>query len=195
MSSSNTLSTLFPPQASKQKYQHINHDSIREDPYYWMRNRDNPDVITYIEAENSYTEAKTSSQKPLRKKLFNEILSRIQEDDISVPVEINGFWYYHKTLEGKPYGIYCRRKGSMDSSEEVLLDLNAIADGCDYFNLGTFSISHDQTKLAYSIDITGREIYELCIKDLNSGQLLKDLPNEIIGDVIWSKNDDFIFYT
>jgi protease II len=143
------------------------------DNYFWLRDRADPDVIPYLEAENRYTEEVMSPTKPLQEALYHEILGRIQETDVSVPVKRDDYFYYTRTEEGKAYSIQCRKHG-LDASEEILLDSNALAEGQKYFRLGNFAVSPDHRLLAYSVDLEGDESYTIQVKDLSTGQLLPD---------------------
>ncbi|MFA7711601.1 MAG: oligopeptidase B, partial [Candidatus Neomarinimicrobiota bacterium] len=131
------------------------------DNYAWLREKTNPEVIKYLEAENSYTEALMKPTKRLQKKLYKEMLARIKETDVSVPVKIDSFYYYTRTIKGSQYPIYCRKKGSLDTKEEILLDQNQLAAGQQYCVIGEFKISPDHNLLAYSVDFDGSEKYLL----------------------------------
>lgn len=134
------------------------HGETLVDPYYWLRQRENPEVIAYLEAENAYTEAQTAHTEELQATLYDELLGRIQETDLSVPVKKDDYFYYSRTEEGKPYSIYCRKKAvkgnSLDAEEEVVLDANALAEGLEYHRLGLYEPSPDHRLLAYSEDVT-----------------------------------------
>lgn len=167
----------------------------RVDMYYWMRERDNPDVLEYLNAENAYTEAVMAHAQPLVDKLYQEIKGRIKETDLSVPVKDGEYFYYSRDEEGKQYKIHCRKKGSMDAPEEILLDENVLAEGREYMNVGTFAISPDHRLLAYSIDETGAERYDLVIKNLETGELYPDRIDGMTGDATWANDNKTMFYT
>jgi len=171
------------------------HGDIRIDNYAWLRDRTNPDVIAYLEAENQYTEQVMASTKPLQEKLYNEILGRIQETDLSVPVKRDGYFYYTRTEEGKAYGIHCRKHGSLDAPEEILLDGNALAAGQKYFRLGNFSVSPDHRLLAYSTDLQGDEEQTIFVKDLENGELLPDRITNAYYSLEWASDNRTFFYT
>ncbi len=149
------------------------HDDTRIDNYFWLRDRTDPDVVAYLEAENRYTEELMAPAQALREKLYKEILGRIQETDLSVPVKRDEYFYYTRTEEGKAYSIHCRKHGSLEAAEEILLDSNVLAEGQKYFRVGNFAVSPDHRLLAYSIDTEGDEAYTIFVKDLASGELLR----------------------
>jgi oligopeptidase B len=170
------------------------HGQEIEDPYAWLRDRDNPDVISYLEAENTYTEAVMASTASLQESLYEEMVGRIRETDHSVPVQVDGFFYYSRTEEGKQYAIFCRKKGDLETSEEVLLDLNQLAEGKSYLRLGAFEVSPDHRYLAYSLDDDGSEHFTLRILDLERSDLLAE---EICGtsrSVEWDNDSRTLFY-
>jgi oligopeptidase B len=177
------------------------------DEYAWLQNKDDPETIAYLEAENAYTEAATAHLSGVREALFNEIKARTRETDLSVPTRKGSFWYYTRTVEGKQYGIQCRRAvaigeveppstedGSPLAGEEVLLDGNELAAGKQFFSLGTFDDSPDGRWLAYSTDFAGDERFTLRIKDLLNGEVLADeVPNTFYGSA-WSADGSTLFY-
>ncbi len=171
------------------------------DPYSWLRDKEDPDVIAYLKAENAYTEAMMSDTARLQKSLYSEMLGRVQETDASAPVRDGDFWYYARTEQGKQYAIHCRRRGNgenafpADSPEEILLDGNALAEGHEYFELGAFSISQDHRFLAYSVDFSGNEKFLLRVRDLSSGSHLPDEIPDCYYSVEWSADSLYLFYT
>jgi oligopeptidase B len=184
-----------PPRAPRRPHVLSLHGDERFDDWYWLRDRDDPEVIAYLEAENAYTEAVTARTRPLQERLYEEIRARIQETDESAPVPEGGYWYLHRTVEGLQYPVHARRTGAPDGPEQVLLDENELAKGQDYFRLGVLRTSPDQTKLAYSTDVTGAERYLLRIRDLDSGRDLSDeIPNTYYG-LAWSSDSRTVFYT
>ncbi len=155
----------------------VNGDS-RVDNYFWLRNREDPDTLKYLEAENLYTEAVMKPAAALQSKLYDEMLGRIQQTDLSVPTRRDDYFYYTRTEEGKQYAIYCRKHGSLEAAEEILLDGNAMAEGHKYFRVGNFVASPNHKLLAYSVDFDGDEMYTIHVKDLASGKLRSDeIPN------------------
>lgn len=168
---------------------------VRVDNYFWLREKSNPEVIEYLEAENEYTQAMTKHTEKFQERLYKELVSRIKETDLSVPERIDDYYYYSRTEEGKQYPIYCRKKGSLEAEEEILLDQNALAEGYDYFDIGAFEISTDHQLLTYSVDTTGSETFTLYVKDLNTGELLEDEIQNIYYFVEWANDNKTIFYT
>lgn len=193
MSKTNTVQN--PPKATLVSHTHNEHGVERDDPYYWLREKSDPAVISYLEAENTFTETVAAPLGNLRDQLFDEMLGRIQEDDSSVPYKDGKYWYYSRTEEGKAYTIYCRKLESLEAEEEILLDINVLADGLDYFDLGALSVSQDHRILAYSTDTTGREIYTLQFKDLETGNNLSDTISELSGRVMWANDNQTLFFS
>jgi len=171
------------------------HGDARVDDYFWLRDRSDPNVIPYLEAENRYTEDVMASSKPLQETLYKEILRRIQETDISVPVKRDEYFYYTRTEEGKAYSIQSRKRGGLDALEEILLDSNALAEGQAYFRLGNFAVSPDHRLLAYSVDLEGDESYTIHVKDLVKGQLLPDRIENTYYTLEWANDNRTFFYT
>ena len=169
---------IVPPLVEAIPYQHKIHDHIRVDPYYWLNQRENSEVLDYLDRENDYYQKMTAHTQPLQKQLYEEMRGRIKEDDTSVPYFYNGYWYITRFEEGKNYPIYSRKKGVLTAPEEVMFDCNAMAEGHDYFRLVGISVSPDNTKVAFGLDTVSRRQYTLRIKDLNSGKILK---TQIIG--------------
>ncbi len=160
-----------------------------------MRDIENPEVTAYLEAENAYTEAVMQPTSALQKQLYEEMLSRIKETDLSVPVRKNNYFYYSRTEEGKAYAIHCRKQGSLDAPEEILMDENELARGHDYFRLGVFEISPNHEILAYSIDTNGSEIYTLYFLDLKTSKLYPESIEDTYYSFTWANDNQTIFYT
>jgi oligopeptidase B len=186
--------TPRPPAGRKIRRETRVHGHTLTDDYYWLRGRTDPDVIGHLEAENAYTEAVMAHTTPLQEALYAEMLGRIQQTDLSVPARMGGYWYYSRTEEGKQYPVMCRRKGTMKAPEEVLLDLNALAEGHQYLALGAYTVSDDGDWLAYSLDTTGYRQYTLRVKDLRSGTLSRE-EIERTGSVVWARDNRTLFYT
>jgi len=167
---------------------------IRVDDYYWMRERGDSAVIDYLEAENEYTEAVMKHTEDLQQRLYDEMLGRIKETDLSVPTKEDSFYYYTRTKEGGQYAIACRKKHSLDAPEEIYLDMNALAEGYDYFDLGAFAVSPDHRLLAYSIDTAGNENYTLVIKNLVTGKMLSDTIANTSSPVQWTMDNKTVIY-
>ena len=170
------------------------HDDRRIDSYYWLRDRQNPEVITYLEAENAYTSEVMSGLKELEEKLYLEVVGRVQETDYSAPVFHRGWWNYTRTVEGLDYEIYCRRRQSMDTPEEVILDANELAKGHDYFELGYVERSPGETLVAYAADLNGSELHELRFRDLTTGSDLDDVIHGVYYGAAWSADSGTFFY-
>ena len=164
------------------------------DNYYWLRDKTNPEVKAYLESENAYTDEVMKPTEPLQKKLYDEMLGRIKETDVEVPYRKGDYFYYTRTEAGKQYPIRCRRKGSMEAPEEVVLDVNELAKGQIFMALGEFEVSDDGNLLAYSTDNTGFRQYVLAVKDLRTGKTLPD-HTERVGSVAWANDNKTFFYT
>ena len=194
------------PKATKKPYEMTEHGNTRIDNYYWMRLTDDQksakkydnqttEVVEYIEDENSYLESNLSHTKNFQNDLFEEIVGRIEKDDESVPYFDNGYFYYSRYESGKEYAIHCRKKGSLDGQEEILLDENILADGFNYFAIGGRRVSPDNKWLAYGVDTLSRRIYEIHFKNLETGEVLETtIPNSSYG-VAWANDNKTVFYT
>jgi oligopeptidase B len=170
------------------------HGDRRVDEYSWLRERNNPEVIAYLESENAYTEAVMKQTETLQQRLYDELVGRIKETDESVPQKIDDYYYYSRTEEGKQYSIHCRKKGNLDAAEEVILNENELAHSHEYFNIGALKLSPDHRFLAYSIDTDGSESHTLYVIDLETRQLLDEpIPNTYYG-VEWANDSRTIFY-
>jgi oligopeptidase B len=186
---------MIPPKASIKPFELTLHGHTRVDNYFWLRERENPDVIAYLEAENEYTQAMMAHTEGLQEQLYAEMIGRIQETDSTAPYQHGDYYYYSRTVEGLQYDIYCRKQGSLDAEEEVLLDLNEIAESYDYLKLGVFAVSPDHKLLAYSLDTTGGERLTLFVKDLENGRLLPDQIEDTSYFVVWANDNRTLFYT
>ncbi|WP_067531239.1 S9 family peptidase [Nocardia crassostreae] len=196
------------PIAKRVPTERVHHGDVFIDQYEWLRDKENSEVIAYLEAENAYTDAQTEKLRPLREKIFEEIKGRTQETDLSVPTRMGDYWYYSRSFEGKQYGVHCRcpiagkddwtpprlEVGTAVPGEQVLLDSNELAEGHDFFALGAFSISHAGDLLAFSVDTVGDERYVLRFKNLETGELLADeIPGTAPG-ATWSLDGTHVFY-
>ncbi|HXE58787.1 MAG TPA: S9 family peptidase, partial [Gemmatimonadales bacterium] len=182
-----------PPQPPRRPHVVPLHGDSREDEYFWMRDRSDPEVVRYLEAENAYAEQMLAHTRPLQARLYDEMLGRIKQTDLSVPYREGEYLYYARTEEGKQYPIYCRKRGSLEAAEEVILDLNALAEGRSFLALGAFTVSDDGNLLAYSTDTTGFRDYVLHVKDLRTGTLLA-FRVERVSSVAWAADDRTLFY-
>ena len=164
------------------------------DNYFWLRDKKNPEVRAYLEAENVYTDAVMKPTQPLQKKLYDEMLSRIKETDVEVPYKNGDYFYYSRTEAGKQYSIRCRKRGSLEAPEEVVLDVNELAKGQSFMRVAAYDVSEDGNLLAYSTDNTGFRQYVLAVKDLRTGKLLADHV-EKVDSVVWANDNKTLFYT
>jgi len=170
------------------------HGDRRMDEYGWMREKSSPEVLAYLEAENEYADAVMTPTTSLREKLYAEILKRIKQTDLTVPARQGDYWYYRRTEEGKQYNIWCRRAGSEDGPEEVMLDGNVLADGHEFFALGSYDVSDDGNLLAYTTDFTGFREYTLRVKNLTTGKVLPDTIEHVTSQA-WGADGRTVFYT
>ena len=198
--------SLAPPDAVKKPYEMTIHGDTRVDNYYWMRLSDEQksaqtydehtqEVVDYINLENEYTQGSLAHTKKFQDDLFNEIVGRIKKDDETVPYLKNGYYYYSRYEEKKEYAIYCRKKGSLDAEEEVMLDGNELAGGYDYFSVGGMSVSPDNNWLAYGIDTLSRRFYTIHFKNLSTGNVLKQTIPNTTGSAAWANDNKTVFYT
>ncbi len=167
---------------------------VLTDDYGWLRDKENPEVIQYLEAENAYTEAVLSHTEKFQEELYQEMVGRIKETDMTVPVKRDQYYYYSRTEEGKQYEINCRKMGSPDGEEEILLDGNVLAEGHEYMGLGFYSVSPDHKLLAYGVDYEGNERYTLWIKNLESGEMYPDVIENLAGGLVWANDNETFFY-
>ena len=195
-----------PPDAIIKPHELTMHGDTRIDNYYWMRltdeqkNAKDPDqqtqdVVEYIDQENQYTQSNLSHTRKLQNTIFDEMVSRIKKDDESVPYLKNGYYYYSRYEKDKEYRIHCRKKGSLDANEEILLDENILAEGYDYFSIGGMSISPNNKWLAFGVDTVSRRVYEIRFKNLESGDILDETIENSTGGVAWANDNETVFYT
>ena len=192
-SNSNAI-TIQPPMTEKKTKTTKIHDYTMVDDYFWLREKTNPEVIKHLEAENGYAEAMMKPTTAFQLKLYNEMVGHIKETDVSVPYRWGGYFYYTRTEQGKQYPINCRKKGSLDAPEEVVLDQNEMAKGLKFFSIGAFVPSDDGNLLAYSTDTTGYRQYKLQFKDLRTGEILPE-SFERVGSVAWATDNKTLFFT
>ena len=183
-----------PPVADVLPHEMTLHGDTRTDDYYWLRERENPEVIAYLEAENAYTEAVMAPQADFQQALFEEMKGRIKKDDSSAPYELRGYWYYTRFIEGGEYALHCRRAGTMKGAEQVLLDGNALAEGTEYFGLRGIDVSPDNRLGIYGIDTAGRRFYTLPIQNLETGEMLDDVIADVTGNTAWAMDNKTFFY-
>ena len=194
-STNNNMSEFNQPPKVKQIPKELKiHGDVRIDEYYWLNDRENPEVIDYLNKENDYYEQETLHTKNFQKDLFEEIKSRIKKDDSSVPYKFNGYWYITRYEKGKDYPIYTRKKESLDSKEELLFDCNIMAKDHSYFRLVGLSVSPNNQYVSYGVDTTGRRQYKLLIKDLKSNKVLKENVWNTTGGSTWANDNKTLFY-
>jgi len=186
---------IQPPKAKQALKTLSAHDDERHDDYFWLNDRENQEVIDYLNKENDYYDAVTSKYKAFENSLFEEMKARIKEDDESVPYKFNGYWYIVKYETGKDYPIYIRRKDSLENDDELLFDCNVMAEGHDYFKLVGLSVSPDNTMIAFGLDTVGRRNYTLQIKSLISGEIFSDAIENTTGSATWANDNKTLFYT
>lgn len=196
-----------PPRARREPTTRTFHGDTFTDDYEWLRDKESPEVIAHLEAENSYTTAVTDHLKPLADTIFGEIKSHTQETDLSVPVRMGGWWYFSRTVEGEQYAVHVRvpyvagaerpdpRPGESLPDEQVLLDGNAEAAGHDFFELSDLAVSHDGSRVAIGLDVTGDEIYDLTVRDAATAEVLDDSVRRIGNGIVWSRDGRHLFYT
>jgi len=187
--------TVQPPVAKVEPKELEIHGDVRVDNYFWLRERENPEVIAYLTAENEYTTAVMSKTEALQEKLFQEIKGRIKEDDSSVPYKLGDYFYYSRYEEGSEYAIYCRKKGSLDAEEEIMVDSNELAEGHNFFSIRTAEISPGQDILAYGVDTVSRRFYTISFKNLTTGEMLADVIPDVTGNIVWANDNKTVFYT
>jgi oligopeptidase B len=204
-----SMTQINPPVAKRVEHRREHHGDVYIDPYEWLRDKSDPDVIAHLEAENDYTEQVTAHLEPLRRQIFEEIKSRTKETDLSVPVRRGDWWYYARSFEGKQYGVHCRcpvadpddwtppqfDEHTEIPGEQVLLDENVEAEGHSFFALGAATVSLDGNTLAYSVDVVGDERYTLRFKDLRTGQMYDDTITGIAAGATWAADNRTIYYT
>ena len=170
------------------------HGDVRIDKYFWLRERENPEVIDYLTRENYYNEQMTAHTVPLQEKLFEEMKGRIKEDDSSVPYKLNGYWYITRYEKGKDYPIYSRKKEILDAPEEILFDVNEMAKGYDYYRLGGLNVSPDNKLIAFAVDTVSRRKYTIQIKNLETGEILPVKIKTTTGGSTWANDNKTLFY-
>jgi oligopeptidase B len=183
------------PVAEKKAHELEMHGDLRVDDYYWLRERSNPEVLAYLEAENAYTEEVMAKSKPLQEELFTEIKNRIQPDDSTVPALDDGYFYYRRYENDLEYPIYCRKKETLEAPEEIILDVNHVSEGHDFTSVRGFVVSPDTTVLAWALDTVGRRKYTIFFKDLETGEAMSDVIPEVTGNLAWANDSQTIFYS
>ncbi|MHB1196994.1 MAG: S9 family peptidase [Lutibacter sp.] len=190
-----TKKIIMPPKAKMIAKELEIHGDIRIDNYYWLNDRENPEVIDYLHAENAYYEAKTVHTKQFQEDLFQEMKSRIKEDDESVPYKKNNYYYITRFEKGSQYPIYSRKKGSLEAQEQILFDVNELGKGFTYFKLSGLSISRNNELAVFGVDTVGRRMYTLQFKNLETGELFPEKIENTTGSGTWANDNKTIFYT
>lgn len=183
------------PVAEKRPHRLEKHGDVRIDNYYWLNDRESPEVIDYLNRENEYYRETTKSEEPFREALFEEMKARIKEDDESVPYFYNGYWYITRYETGKNYPIYARKKGTLEAPEEILFNCNEMAQGHSFFQLGGVSISPDNKYASFGVDLKGRRIYTIRIKNLETGEVFPDTIADAAPNCVWANDNKTLFFT
>lgn len=186
---------ITPPTAEKIAKNLEMHGDVRIDNYYWLNDKENPEVIDYLERENDYYSKMTEHTNSLKKSLFEEMKARIKEDDASVPYKLNGYYYITRFEKGNDYPVYTRKKESLDAEEEILFNVNEMAEGFSYYNLNGINISPDNKLVSFGVDTLSRRKYTMYIKNLETGELLKEQIPTTTGSATWANDNKTLFYT
>jgi len=186
---------LRPPSAKRVVRRLETHGHVREDPYFWLSQRDDPEVISYLEQENAYTQQEMAPVEGLQERVFEEIKGRLVPDERSVPYRKGDYYYYSRFQEGGEYAVHCRKQGSLDAHETVLVDGNALAKGHDYFSLRLAGVSPDHSRLAFAVDTRGRRIYDIHFKDLTTGEPIGETLENVTGSLAWANDNETVFYS
>src|SRR5687767_568233 len=185
-----------PPLAAARPHDVPSPNGARTDPYYWLRDdtRTNKQILEYLAAENAYTDAMLAGTKPLQAKLYEEIVGRIKQDDASVPYRKKGYWYYRRYDTGKEYPIYARKRGAMDAPEQIMLDVNQMAAGHDFFQVGDWAVSPDSRLLAWAEDSVGRRQFVIRVKNLKTGEIYPDTIPNAEANIAWAADNKTLLY-
>ncbi|MBE9491784.1 MAG: S9 family peptidase [Bacteroidetes bacterium] len=187
--------SMKPPRAKKIRKELTLHGDTRIDYYYWLNEMENPDVFEYLKAENAYTKAIMKHTEKLQEEIYNEIIGRIKQTDMSVPYKLNGYYYYTRYEEGKEYPLYCRKKGSLESEEKIMIDGNKMAEGYEFISISGLNVSPDNKLLAFGVDTVSRRQYTIYVKDLETGDLLTEAIPKTTGYAAWANDNRTLFYT
>jgi oligopeptidase B len=186
--------TPVPPMAEKVPHQLEMHGDVRVDDYYWLRERTNPEVLAYLEAENSYTSSMMAATETFQEELFQELKNRIDPDDSTVPALFDGYYYYKRYEDGLEYPIHCRRQGSVEAPEEIMLDVNSVAEGHDFCSVRGVAVSPDTRLLAWALDTVGRRKYTIFFHNLETGEVISDVIPNVTGNLTWANDNRTLFY-
>lgn len=187
--------TVAQPIAKKIPHRLEMHGEVRIDNYYWLNDRENPEVIDYLNQENAYREFVMEGTIGLQQKLYDEMVGRIKKDDSSVPYQLDGWWYYTRYEGDKEYPIYCRKKETLDAPEEIMLDVNIMAEGHSYYQVGGVSVRPDKKMIAFGVDTLSRRIYTIHFKDLETGEILAETIEHTTGGATWAADNKTLFYS
>ena len=193
--SSPAAQALAAPVAAVRPHRFEEHGTVRTDPYYWLRERSNPEVIKYLEDENAYTKAVMAHTEALQERMYEELKGRVLQNDQSVPFRQGGYFYYTRLVDGKNYPIYARKRGSLTSPEEILIDVNALAEGKATFVVRAWAVSSGEDLLAFAEDTTGGRVSAIRFKNLRTGDMLADVIPRAIGGIAWAEDNRTLFYT
>nr|ACN58773.1 protease II [uncultured bacterium BLR8] len=195
-SSPNPGPEMQPPMAARRPHKVESPNGARDDEYYWLRDdtRSNKDVLAYLQAENAYADAQLAHTKPLQAKLYKEMIGRIKLDDASVPFIERGYWYYVRYDTGSEYPIYARKRGELSAPEQIMLDVNRMAQGHEFFQVGDWVVSHDNRLIAWAEDVVGRRQFRLRVKNLETGEVLTDIVENIEPNLVWAADDRTLLY-
>ena len=189
--------TTRSPRAARRPHQLTEHGDVRIDDYYWLRERDNPEVRAYLDAENEYLRTELSHTAALQDRLYDEIKSRIKQTDMSVPYRDGDYRYYRRYEDGHEYPIYCRQLADGvqdDGSEQIILDVNTVALGYDFCDVGSLHVSHDTNILGYAVDTVGRREYDLRFRHLETGKEMDDAVRAVTANMVWAADNQTVFY-
>src|SRR5213083_465404 len=190
-----TAAPLAPPMAAVRPHRFDEHGTVRIDQYYWLKERSNPEVIKYLEAENAYTKAFMAHTEALQERLYDELKGRVLQNDQSVPFREGNYFYYTRLVEGKNYPIYARKRGSLTAPEEIMIDANALAEGKATFLIRAWEVSSGEDLLAFAADTTGGRVSSIRFKNLRTGEMLPDVVPRAIGGIAWAEDNRTLFYT
>ncbi|KAA3614805.1 MAG: S9 family peptidase [Calditrichaeota bacterium] len=192
---SKTSENIMPPKAKKISQELTIHGHTRIDDYYWLNERESPEVIRYLNEENNYLDHSLAHTKEFQENLYNEIIGRIKQTDESVPYKDNGYYYYNRYVAGKEYPLYCRKKGALGASEEIMLDVNKMAEGHNYYQVKGLNVSENNKLLAFGVDTVSRRIYTIYIKNLETGEIYPDKIGNTTGSSVWANDNKTLFFT
>jgi len=192
---STATATLTPPLAAVRPHRFDEHGTVRIDPYYWLKERSNPEVIKYLEEENAYTKAVMAHTEALQDRLYEEMKGRVLQNDQSVPFRERNYFYYTRLVEGKNYPIYARKRGSLSAPEEIMIDANVLAEGKATFLIRAWEVSSVEDLLAFAADTTGGRVSSIRFKNLRTGEMLPDIIPRAIGGIAWAEDNRTLFYT